>query len=222
MRPSRLLRLMCLLGATVGNASGLTAADSSAATPLAPLEEVMPRADFEAAGLEKLSAVEREALRQWLERYLAGEREEAAEVTAATVAGVEARAAAALAEAEAAATAASARAAAAEAKAAAADQLPQGEDAFGLEDVRERVAAIFQREGERPEAIESRILGEFRGWSGKTVFRLENGQVWQQSERGEFYLPKKDAVAVIERGMLGAYYLKIQGYGSRVRVRRVE
>ena len=29
--------------------------------------------------------------------------------------------------------------------------------------------------------LESRIDGEFTGWSGETIFRLQNGQVWQQS-----------------------------------------
>src|SRR5690606_12404772 len=27
--------------------------------------------------------------------------------------------------------------------------------------------------------VRSRLIGEFRGWSGKTTFQLENGQVWQ-------------------------------------------
>lgn len=31
------------------------------------------------------------------------------------------------------------------------------------------------------DAVESRIDGEFKGWSGDTIFRLQNGQVWQQS-----------------------------------------
>ena len=29
--------------------------------------------------------------------------------------------------------------------------------------------------------FESKIDGEFRGWSGNTLFALVNGQVWQQS-----------------------------------------
>ena len=29
--------------------------------------------------------------------------------------------------------------------------------------------------------IESRIDGEFTGWSGDTIFKLRNGQIWQQS-----------------------------------------
>ena len=29
--------------------------------------------------------------------------------------------------------------------------------------------------------IESKIDGEFNGWSGDTIFKLTNGQIWQQS-----------------------------------------
>jgi len=29
--------------------------------------------------------------------------------------------------------------------------------------------------------VESRIDGEFQGWDGETIFKLQNGQIWQQS-----------------------------------------
>jgi hypothetical protein len=32
------------------------------------------------------------------------------------------------------------------------------------------------------EVVESRIAGAFEGWSGDSTYRLENGQVWQQSK----------------------------------------
>jgi hypothetical protein len=32
------------------------------------------------------------------------------------------------------------------------------------------------------EVIESEIDGEFHGWDGQTIFKLANGQIWQQSE----------------------------------------
>ena len=31
-------------------------------------------------------------------------------------------------------------------------------------------------------AIESTISGEFNGWNGETIFKLDNGQIWQQAE----------------------------------------
>ncbi|TVR55140.1 MAG: hypothetical protein EA425_00870 [Puniceicoccaceae bacterium] len=99
------------------------------------------------------------------------------------------------------------------------EAVPSGERAFGLEQLPGRVAEIFRS---TPEVIESRILGRFTGWEGNTVFRLENGQVWRQAEPGVFYLPRTDPVIRIEKGMLGAYFLRVDGQGTRVRVRRIE
>ena len=31
-------------------------------------------------------------------------------------------------------------------------------------------------------AVESAISGEFHGWEGETIFKLDNGEIWQQAE----------------------------------------
>ena len=36
-------------------------------------------------------------------------------------------------------------------------------------------------------AIESAISGEFNGWEGETIFKLNNGQIWQQAEYDYMY-----------------------------------
>jgi hypothetical protein len=36
-------------------------------------------------------------------------------------------------------------------------------------------------------AIESTISGEFSGWEGETIFKLDNGQIWQQAEYDYMY-----------------------------------
>jgi hypothetical protein len=35
--------------------------------------------------------------------------------------------------------------------------------------------------------IESSIDGEFKGWDGSTIFKLSNGQIWQQSSYAYMY-----------------------------------
>ncbi|MCC5806750.1 MAG: hypothetical protein JJU00_10525 [Opitutales bacterium] len=100
------------------------------------------------------------------------------------------------------------------------EAIPSGEPSFGLEQVTQRVASIFQRD--TPDEIESRIAGTFRGWRGNTVFKLENGQTWQQSGDGEFFVRLEDPVVRIRRGTFGSYLLSVEGYGSTVRVRRVD
>lgn len=99
-------------------------------------------------------------------------------------------------------------------------EMPQGEDAFGLESLTKRVAQLFQSEG--PERIKSRVKGTFNGWDGDTTFRLTNGQVWQQMDDDRFYVHKEEPTVVIRRAALGSYLLSVEGYGSSVRVRRLK
>ncbi len=106
-----------------------------------------------------------------------------------------------------------------EREAAVEEAVPSGETSFGLEQVAERVGSFFRN---TPEVIESRIDGQFRGWSGRTVFRLENGQVWQQSGPGDFYYPAESPEVIIRKATLGTYLLQLKGMGSTVRVRRIE
>lgn len=98
--------------------------------------------------------------------------------------------------------------------------LPEGDDAFGLESVKERVASLFQSKA--PERIESTIEGTFTGWEGDTVFRLANGQVWKQVQADSFYINVENPKVTIKRAIFGSYLLSVEGFGSSVRVRRVE
>ncbi len=70
--------------------------------------------------------------------------------------------------------------------------------------------------------IRSTITGDFKGWSGKTVFRLDNGQVWRQTDNKTFYHRVKDPVVIIRRGVFNSFYLKVDGFGSKCKVERVK
>lgn len=71
-----------------------------------------------------------------------------------------------------------------------------------------------------PDSIESRILGTFKGWSGRTVFKLENGQVWQQAEGGTFNTTMQNPTVVIKKLTWG-YLLTLPGDSDTVFVRRI-
>jgi hypothetical protein len=71
-------------------------------------------------------------------------------------------------------------------------------------------------------SIHTSIKGRFFGWDGKTVFSLENGQIWRQTDRSEFALRVENPEVVISRGLMGSYYLSIKGYGTRCKVTRVK
>jgi hypothetical protein len=70
--------------------------------------------------------------------------------------------------------------------------------------------------------IISAIDGEFTGWTGKTRFTLQNGQVWEQVEPGSFAAGKlMNPGVAIEPAALGSWLLKIDGFNRSVRVSRI-
>ncbi|MGH8426494.1 MAG: hypothetical protein ACRES7_00745 [Gammaproteobacteria bacterium] len=74
---------------------------------------------------------------------------------------------------------------------------------------------------QEPKRIESRIDGDFHGWSGDTIFRLENGQIWKQAGPGYFQIDLRNPEIVIKKLLIG-YVLVVSGYGSKeVFVRRI-
>ncbi len=47
-------------------------------------------------------------------------------------------------------------------------------------------APVFYPNVSDRETIDAHIEGTFAGWRGKTVFKLDNGQEWQQAESGSY------------------------------------
>jgi hypothetical protein len=70
------------------------------------------------------------------------------------------------------------------------------------------------------EVIDSQIDGEFTGWDGETVFRLMNGQIWQQASYAYTYhyafMPK---VLIFRAG--GGYQMQVDGVEGRIAVRQL-
>jgi hypothetical protein len=72
-----------------------------------------------------------------------------------------------------------------------------------------------------PGQITSRIIGEFGGWNGRTVFELENGQVWQQSSNGLLIAKLTNPKVTIKKATF-SYKLSVEGYNASVSVRRIK
>lgn len=78
------------------------------------------------------------------------------------------------------------------------------------------------REAEKTYAVESRISGEFTGWSGKTIITLDNGQVWQQRLKGRYqYRGPANPAVRIEKNWAGYYRLTLIDTGRSVGVSRL-
>ena len=72
--------------------------------------------------------------------------------------------------------------------------------------------------------ITSRIINDFDGWNGRTVFRLENGQVWVQKDVNSTmsWRGSSHPIATIKRKAFNSYLLKVEGVNKSVRVNRVK
>lgn len=69
--------------------------------------------------------------------------------------------------------------------------------------------------------IEARIVPPFSGWTGQTLFRLDNGQVWRQRIKGRYMFNGDDTRVVITRNLLGFYNLTLVSTGRAVGVEPV-
>jgi hypothetical protein len=156
----------------------------------------LPAERFAQAGLQKLTPAELAELEQIVHEAKSGELEAAERKVAA----------------------AEAKAREAEAKAAAVHPEKKGPGWL-------RALITLQETNDKPEkaeAVESRLVGDFNGWSGRTVFKLENGQIWQQTDAGvRDDGPIPSPKVRISPGMLGSYWLYIDGVRERVKVKPI-
>ena len=67
--------------------------------------------------------------------------------------------------------------------------------------------------------VDSRIDGEFKGWEGETVFRLQNGEIWQQASSGyRFNYAYSPRVLIYQSG--DGFRMKVEGIDEDIAVRR--
>lgn len=73
------------------------------------------------------------------------------------------------------------------------------------------------------EIIRTRISGDFRGWTGTTTFPLENGQVWQQTDKENRFFPKMTGPEVeLVPSKWSGWKMTIVKEGLWVKVKRVK
>lgn len=69
--------------------------------------------------------------------------------------------------------------------------------------------------------IESYISGEFTGWDGETIFRLDNGEIWQQSSYAyRYHYAYHPKVLIVKDGP--GYKMIVDGVTGSVRVNRLK
>lgn len=73
------------------------------------------------------------------------------------------------------------------------------------------------------EVVGSRLTGTFRGWSGKSVFHLENGQTWVPDGPADTYVvsPQPGPAVEVRRSGFGGWKMFLVSNGRWVRVKRL-
>jgi len=71
--------------------------------------------------------------------------------------------------------------------------------------------------------IDSSLVGEFSGFAKGKRYTLENGQVWQQTDDARLAGVRRSSPKVsIKPGLMGAWYLRIDGFNTSAKVQRIE
>lgn len=92
------------------------------------------------------------------------------------------------------------------------EAMPTPEEEFGLEQAR----------AAETDSIQAGVIGGFQGWTGDTIFELDNGQVWQQIGSGRYEYSGENRDVIISRGFLGSFSLRPEGLNRTVRVQRIK
>src|SRR6266446_5818104 len=70
-------------------------------------------------------------------------------------------------------------------------------------------------------AIESTIAGDFNGWEGETIFKLDNGEIWQQAEYAYMYsYSYRPEVTIYHTG--GGCRMKVEDEDETILVKRIK
>ena len=199
-----------------------TLADGAPAAP-ADLRDLMTVSQFHQAGLDKLTPDELAALNGWFNAdqakpaAAASDLRDLMSVNQFHQAGLDKLTPAELSALSASLEAGRAKSTAPSAPAVAApvaitQAAPASVSSFGIE--------MVAPKSESPDHISTRIPGLFLGWDGSTVFRFENGQIWEQAEPGKFETHIENAQVVIKKLAFG-YLLTIPGRSETVFIRRL-
>jgi hypothetical protein len=72
-----------------------------------------------------------------------------------------------------------------------------------------------------PKVVESEIDGDFEGWEGETIFKLANGQIWQQSKYAYtyHYAYSPDIIII---NIDGVWKMKVEDVDEMIEVKRLK
>ncbi len=198
----QILILLCMLWAQAISSSLSMAEEIEDSSVFIRIEREMSPLERRAMGIDDLTVEQLEALNQWLrKRFDRGQENTTIEVRA-------------------------------EVREQVLDAAQMADAAEREAEIERRVAieveAAKQRIGVTPaeptvsEPVKAKIRGSFSGWSGNTVFALDNGQVWKQRAGNVYRHKGSDYKVELKRNFFGGWEMTMISSGKTVLVTRVK
>ncbi|MGI9328614.1 MAG: hypothetical protein ACR2PZ_25590 [Pseudomonadales bacterium] len=177
-----------------------SSAEQETAAP--SVKDLMKPEQYKAAGMDKLTGEERAALATWLHEYMGND----------SVAVTVAPAAEELAVPAAPVTIAPSRT----------EEVADAESIAEEPDKNWGFSKPPREKSAEKKVLYANIVGSFRGWTGKTVFHLDNGQVWRQRRSGRFNYTGDARRVVIGKNSWGFFEMRLIAADRAVGVSRVK
>ena len=70
--------------------------------------------------------------------------------------------------------------------------------------------------------FDAMLIGDFTGWRGKTVFRLDNGQIWRQRSSSQYRHRGDDYRVKFDKNWMGGWEMTVVSSGKSVLVSKVK
>ena len=70
--------------------------------------------------------------------------------------------------------------------------------------------------------FEATLVGDFTGWRGKTIFRLDNGQVWRQRSSSQYRHRGSDQRVKFDKNWMGGWEMTVVSSGKTVLVSKIK
>ena len=78
------------------------------------------------------------------------------------------------------------------------------------------------KEASQNNVVTARLVNDFSGWSGKTYFYLDNGQIWKQRLNGTYHYTGESPEVTFKKNLLGFWTMTVVSSGMGIGVKRVK
>ena len=83
------------------------------------------------------------------------------------------------------------------------------------------IKAASAKRAVRSQGYSATIIGDFSGWQGKTIFRLDNGEIWRQKGASKYRYRGSDRTVSLTQNWAGGWEMEVKATGKRVLVKKI-